>query len=344
MKRLTRLAVAGGSAAAALALAGSAMAAYTTPRILVTGDTIAVTQSKDDDGTAKVTIYIPTGYTFQTAPPPGTQLGNVEAQVQAKAISPDAIVPVTGTIVADNPANPAYQAPQSIGCRGATTQLTSVFVLNLSAAGQTLVVPMYVSPPAAGETAFASAKFQVCLPSSDIPQAQGGAALGAKLISAILRFNAGFFTKPSAEARWRAVWTPYTVGTATVNALATVETQSLEAGAGRATIRATYNRARKRATVTGAVTPGTVGAVGIPVQILRNGRRIATVRTVAGGRYALNTRIVRRGTYTFQARVTVATRDLGAAGCTQTLPPVPCINAQQAGWSAQSAVARLRVR
>jgi hypothetical protein len=344
MKRLLRLAALTGAVLVTLAVAGSAMAAYTTPRLLVTGDTIAVTQSKDDDPTAKVTIYVPVGYTFQLTPTTGTQIGNVEAQIQAKAISPDAIVPVGGTIVVDDPTKPQYQTPQSIGCRGATTPVSAVWLLNLSAAGQTLIVPMYVSPPAAGEAAFAAAKLQVCLPSSDVPPAQGGAALGAKLISAILKLNTGFFTAPAAENRWRAFWTPYNAGTATINAAATVETQSIAAPAGRLTLRAKYTKARKRAAVTGSLTQGTAGVAGAPVQVLVNSRRVGTVQTGSGGGYSFNVRIVRKGLYSFQARTTVPNRDLGAAGCSQTIPPIPCISAQVSGFSAVSSILRLRVR
>lgn len=346
MKTLLRLALLGCASLAGLVAAGSAMAAYTSPKLFVTGggQTITFTQSKDDDGTAKVTIYVPIGYSFQLTPPTGTQIGSVEAQIQAKAISPDAIVPVIGTIVADDPTKAQYQTPQSIGCRGATTPVSTVWLLNLTAAGQTLIVPMYVSPPAAGEAAFAAAKLQVCLPSSDVPPAQGGAALGAKLISAMLKMNAGFFTKPAGESRWRAIWTPYTPGTATVNPLGTVETQSVEPAPARLTIKAVYAKAGKRATVSGRLTSGTTGVAAAPVQITMNARRIATVRTGGAGAYSFKVRITRKGIYSFRAQTTVPNRDLGAAGCTQTVPPLPCINAQATGYSAQSATTRLRVR
>ena len=61
----------------------------------------------------------------------------------------------------------------------------AVWVLVLQSPTGPLEVPVYVIAVTAGpETAFAAAKLVLCLPSPYIPQAAGGAALGAKVINA----------------------------------------------------------------------------------------------------------------------------------------------------------------
>ena len=64
------------------------------------------------------------------------------ARAQANAISPDAVLELTGTIQAQAYAPTTF--PQGAAC-AETTAIDSVFVLVLTAAGQTLQVPMYAS-------------------------------------------------------------------------------------------------------------------------------------------------------------------------------------------------------
>src|SRR5207248_2549160 len=107
---LKRFIVSAAVAALALAFAGSALASYT-PKIVVsqagTKTTIHVTIAKDDDATLKLTIYAPSATPATLTQAPGTPIGTVSAQVNAKAISPDAILPLTGIVqVADGTAAP----------------------------------------------------------------------------------------------------------------------------------------------------------------------------------------------------------------------------------------------
>ena len=85
----------------ALGVTGTAVAAYATPKMTVTASTaglgvntplsIRVEQSREDDATFRLAIYVPQGYVAQLTATEGTQLGTVAARVQANAISPDAI-------------------------------------------------------------------------------------------------------------------------------------------------------------------------------------------------------------------------------------------------------------
>ncbi len=94
---------------AALALSATALA---TPRLIVSGGpsgdaaatNIQVTEDKADPAPLKISIYQPAGYTATLTQPAGTQIGTVHADLQALAISPDAIIQADGTVLTANPA------------------------------------------------------------------------------------------------------------------------------------------------------------------------------------------------------------------------------------------------
>src|SRR6185436_5133832 len=157
-------------------------------------------------------IYIPTGYSASTSSAPGATIGAVTAIVQANAISADAIVPLAGTIRVDSPTAATHNEPLDLACRGGATA-NAVWVLVLQSPTGPLEVPVYVIAANGPETAFASAKLVLCLPSPYIPQAAGGAALGAKVINAQMTIQ-NTITAPTAAGQyvWRGIATPYTVG------------------------------------------------------------------------------------------------------------------------------------
>ena len=167
------------AAALTLAFAGSALAAYTphlaithTPLTLAGGGTTDLTISFDqaDDATAKVTIYVPQGYTGTLGASAGTQLGTIDASIIAFAISPTQPLPLKGVITADDPAK--YVAnPCSPGMHEA------VWLLRLQAAGTELAVPGYVDTVTAPtEAPLGKFKLQFCLPSPYIPASAGSSS------------------------------------------------------------------------------------------------------------------------------------------------------------------------
>ena len=352
MKNALRLLVLAGTSVVALAVAGSAMAAYTSPRLLVTGPTavgagggttVHVEQDRADEATFRVVIYVPQGYTSSTGHPANATIGTVVARAQAGPTS-DVILPLEGNIISADPA-PFRMNPQALGCIAggtptAATTVESVWILRLTVSGQTLDVPMYVNPVTAGaEAAFASAKLTVCLPSPYIPETQGGARFGAKLLSATLRFNGGVFANPASRGafRWTSVWTPYTINTGTPNAAGTVETQSIVRLPAQATMN--FRRLRgNRLQISGGVSEAGTGIGGAAVRIRATGpRRFAmSFRANARGLYNRVVRITRRGTYRITMNVTVPNRSLGAAGCTKVATagtPLPCVNATVGGFT-----------
>jgi hypothetical protein len=229
MRRTTRLALFAVAALSALGFASSALASFA-PKLIVSSSTpqaagsggpvrIGVVASNADDPTARVQIYIPTGYQVAT-PTAGTKLGTVTATAAAADLG-GAILPLTGELDAIPP-----NAAAAALCGVTPTQ---TWDLHLTAAGQTLDVPLYVVAGSAAETAAGySTKLVVCLPPPDVPAGTPGRAqFGAKLLSAT--FDSSAITQPVAtgDYRWTSLWTPYNPGKGTVNAAGTVETQSI---------------------------------------------------------------------------------------------------------------------
>jgi len=208
MSRTLRVSTFTAAAAAALALAGNALA---TPQLLVSGapttaasatTTIEVKEAKEDAAPARVAIYIPTGYTANTTQAPGTQIGTVHADLQALAISPDAIIQADGTLLTADPA-----AAVNNTCSPGTH--AAVWLLHVTVSGQTIDVPVYYDPTSGAEAALGAAKLVLCLsnPYEQATPPTSRAPFGVKIIDAKLTVSAGVFTNPSSGGPylWRSV-------------------------------------------------------------------------------------------------------------------------------------------
>jgi hypothetical protein len=223
MKKTITLAVA---AFATLAFASSAFASFA-PKLVVSsldvgGPTrIGVVTSNADDPTAKVTIYVPTGFGVAT-PAPNTKLGDVTATAAAADLG-GAVLPLTGELDAIAATATTTAAAQQCGVTP-----TQTWDLHLTAAGQTLDIPMFVVTTVGSEAAMGPAKLVVCLPPPDVPAGTPGrATFGAKLLSATFSSTAIAEPTTTGDYRWTSLWTPYNPGKGTPNAAGSVETQSL---------------------------------------------------------------------------------------------------------------------
>jgi len=331
------------AAALALAFAGSALAAYTphlaithTPLTVAGGGTTDLSISFDqaDDATAKVTIYVPQGYTGTLGVSPGTQLGTIDASIIAFAISPTQPLPLKGVIQADDPAKYVTN-PCSPGTHEA------VWLLRLQAAGTELAVPGYVDTVTAPtEAPLGKFKLQFCLPSPYIPPSAGGAMLGAKLVSATLHLS-NVFALPAQNGSygWTAVTTPYTVGTGTPNPAGTVQARAFVQLPAQLSLKAKVKK--KTATLSGALRLNLAGLAGVKVSLLSGSSRTklkaaGSATTRARGAFSFR-KTVRKTTY-FRAGVTVPTR---AASCTGGVPGIPCASATANGFTAQSAIIKV---
>lgn len=320
----------------ALVFAAVANAAYTSPKLSIsyaTGNVtrIVATAAVADDATARAAIVIPTGTTIPAIPAPGTKVGTAQAQVSALALG-GALLPLAGDIVVAPPG--AVPAASQTGCIG-TVAPQATLLLVLQAAGQTINLPAYVIPTSGAQTAIGSSQLVFCLPPPDIPVASGGATFGAKVLSADMTITGVF--GPVSQGAWIGFWTPWNPGVGTVNAAASVASPAAIAP-GSVTLSGRKVRGVKR--LTGRVTQAGAG-VATRVSILAGTKRIATVTAGANGSFTYAVPKASKAT-TFRARAVVAGRN-SAAVCTQFGSlGVPCVNGTVSGFTAQSALVRVR--
>jgi hypothetical protein len=322
MKRRTWTAVAGLVSVAALMSVPSAYAAYASTKLevrYVPGSVIIkATQAAEDDATAATLIIAPDGTQATTTQAPGTAVGTVQALVIATT-SGNIQLPISGQILV---AAPGQVPAETIAACLEGLQPTAVWLMALSAAGQSITLPMYLVIEDGVPGIY------VCLPHPS------QATFGAKLVSAELSFS-GVFTQTAGV--WLSAWIPYDAA-GNINAAAGVVSPAAFLP-GAATIAA--RRAGNGAIVTGRVAQGAVPRAGATVAVfggLRANqlRRLGRVRTAANGTYTFR---ARTGTF-FRVSVT------GAAGSSAALcgilapilAPIPCVNGTINGFTTQSRV------
>jgi hypothetical protein len=337
MKRVVKLAVLAGAAVTALAFAGNALAVQKlSVSQSATSLTIKVTQAQTDQQPAKIQIFVPTGYTLNTTAAPGTMIGTTSGSVFAR--DANIPLPLSGDVVVAPPNTNA--APCFTG-----THL-AVWLLRLQVAGQTIQLPIGVDPTSGANAAFGAYQLVTCLAPSDVPQGTPGRSPnGAQLLEAVFTVN-NIFQVPAELSTWKALTTPYAPGTGVPNAAGTVETRSL-VGSGTVSIAARVTSKKKRTLrISGRVTQAGAAVAGSQVRLLLNGAASRfTARTSPAGAYSVVLRKTgKKSTTTFQARVTVAERDVTSTACASpTLPVVPCVSATASGFTAVSSRVRIRL-
>ena len=337
MKRVVKLAVLAGAVTTALAFAGNALAVQKLSiSQSATSLTIKVTQAQTDQQPAKITIYVPSGYTINSSAAPGTTIGTTSGSIFAR--DANIPLPLSGNVVV---APPNTNAP---GC--ATGTHMAVWNLALSVAGQAINLPVHVDPTAGAETALGAYKMVVCLAPADVPQGTPGRSPnGAQLLEANFTVN-NVFQVPATTSVWKAFTTPYAAGTGAPNVAGTVETRAV-AGAGALTIKARVTNKKKRTLrISGTLAQAGSGVAGAQVRLLLNGKASRfTARTAPTGNYSVVLKKTgRKSLTTFQARATVAERDVTSELCAApTLPTVPCVSGTASGFTAVSAKVRVRL-
>lgn len=344
MTRRISTALAALAVAALVVAVPSALAAYSSPKLEIrqagTTATIKVSLSPDDDPTASVRIFAPTGTQLTTTQAPGAALGPVRAVVKALDLG-GADLPLEGQVVVAAPGQiaPAAQA----ACLGTTAPLAS-WVLVLTAAGQTLPVPAYLVASAGAQTALGPAYIQVCLPPPDVPAGTPGrATFGAKLYSAELTIGGVFSAVPLGA--WVSFWTPYNPGVGSVNVAGTVASPAAVAP-GAVTIAARKAGVKgKGAVVSGRVTQAGQARGGATVTVFGGAKstglkRLGRKSVAANGSFSFK---LKSGTF---FRVTaVAAPGAAAPLCTAlgpALAPIPCVNPTTNGFTVQSRTIRKR--
>lgn len=341
MKRRIWTVAVGLAAVAALIAVPAAMAAYTSPKLVVTqtatGVVVKASLDPNDDPTAAVFIVAPNGTNLTTTQGPGTVLGPVRAIVKALDLA-GADLPLEGQLVVAAPGQ--VPAAAQTACLGPVVPLAT-WVMVLSAAGQTLSVPTYLVRTAGSAALAGPAGITICLPPPDVPVGTPGrATFGAKVYSAELAIN-GVFSRITTGA-WISSWTPYQPGLGTPNLTGTViAPAAIAPGA----VSLAAKRAGTGAALTGAVTQAGQARGGATVTIFAgpkasNLKRLGRARVAANGRFSFRAR-----TGTFFRADAVATGAAAAPLCTQIQPVIsslPCVNPTVNGFTAKSKVARKR--
>jgi hypothetical protein len=342
MKTILRLAVLALAGTAALALAGNALATQKlSVRQTATSLTIKVSQAQTDAQPAKIQIYVPTGYTINASQAPGTKIGTTTGTVFAR--DQNIPLPLSGDVVV---------VPATTNAPGCDpVPHLAVWNLSLSVAGQTINLPVHVDQTGPAESALGTYKLVVCLAPSDVPQGTPGRSpFGAQLLDATFTVE-NVFTLPTGQAIWKTITTPYNAGAGTPNIAGTVETRSYVAPGTVTLSSKIVSRARRTVRFSGRVTQAGAGVAGAQVTLVIDGKGRFRTRTDAAGNYRVPTNpklalkpTGRVKTSVFQARVTVAERDITSTGCaTPSQPGVTCVSATASGFTAVSRRIRIRL-
>jgi len=337
MKTLLKLAVLALASTAALAFAGNALA---TQKLSVTQTatslTIKVSQAQTDAQPARISIFVPTGYSLNTSAAPGTVIGTTSGSVFAR--DANIPLPLSGDVVVAPPNTNA--APCFTGTHAA------VWLLRLQVAGQSITLPLAVDPTTGTNAAFGAYQLVTCLAPSDVPAGTPGRAPnGAQLLEAVFTVN-NVFTVPTGLSTWKALTTPYNPGIGTANVAGSVETRAL-VGTGTLSLGTRVTNKKKRILrISGRLLQGTAPVVGAQVRLLLNGKASRfTARSSSTGNYSIVLRKTGKKSFTtFQARTTVAERDVTSTGCqSPTLPVFPCVSATASAFTAVSRRVRIRL-
>jgi hypothetical protein len=345
------------AAVATLAFANGAFAANTgsltvfhSPMTLAsTGSTtIQVNVPQATDPIAALNIYSGTGYTAKLDQAAGTKIGTVDATAFSR--DNNLTLPLTGDVTVDNAASVANRVG-SAQCTGLPQSL-AVWVMNLSVAGQTLAIPIYVNPTdGAPDQALGGYRQSICLPPPDVPVGTPGrAAFGAQLLFAKLTLN-GVFTTPAGGGlvKWEGLFTPYNPGKGTPNRLGTFEARAFVPMPIILGLQVKY-KSKKAGTyvAAGKATEGGAAVPGLKLTVLRGTTakslvRVGTATTSSAGAYATSGKLKRKVTTYFQVSGSAGERDYTATGCASpaALAPAGCVKATLAPWTAKSAVVRL---
>jgi hypothetical protein len=332
-------------ATAAFAANTATISVWHTPMVLAGSDstTIHVTIPQTTDGIAAINIFVPSGYGATLGQAPGTTIGNVDAA--ALAHDNGLTLPLSGAVTTDDPAK--HTTDQ---CSPGTN--AGVWNMNLSVAGQTLVVPIYVNPTAGPATALGAYNLRICLPPWDVPVGTPGRAFnGAQLLDAKFTVNKILTTPTGAGVlKWETLFTPYTPGKGTPNAAGTFEARAFVPIPILLGARVSYVKKKNTWTLSGKATEGGLPLSGLTVRIARglSATRLtkqSSAKTGATGAWKASGKLIPKKTTYFQVSASVGERDYTATGCQSPLTPFApagCVTATLSPWSAKSAVVRVK--
>jgi hypothetical protein len=345
MRHGFRLALATSAGLLALGLGDEALGAYN-PKVHMSlsteqGVTVGYTQGADDDASARLTFYSPVGMQLDLGAPLGATIGSASTRASIGSAG-GAVAQLSGPVLVGNGADPAVAAA-SVACTGQSTH-NAVWILAVALQDQPpLNVPAFVDLTTGPEGTFSSSKVVVCFRSPYVPPDQGGQPLGVKPLEANLTLTDVYdYPGTVAALRWTGLFIPYAVGTKSPNPRQAAESQAIDkspvayAFSGKQVVKTKRIRRGKRvrriktyfARLTGRVQTGGDPRVGAPVTLLRNGKRVALVRTNARGRFTKTVPLP--GSSVFVARLRSPSRDT-SGDCVPVIPLAPQLDARCTG-------------
>lgn len=350
MKRL----LLGVAATAALVFASAAVGANTakivvshSPMVLAgsKSTTIHVSIPQTTDPIYMLRIYAPTGYQANLAQAAGTTIGNVDAA--AFSYDTQLTLPLSGTVVTDDPAKYATQMAQ---CQLPSAQ--AVWVLNLSVSGQTLQVPLFVNPTTGAAAALGSYELRICLPPPDVPAGTPGrAAFGAQLLDAKFTVN-GIFTTPTAGGllRWESFFMPFTPHQGAPNPAGTFEARALVPLPIVLGLHAKVVKKSGVARLGGSLAEGGLPDAGFTVTVYRGASssrllKAGSAKANAKGAWTATAKVKPLKSVYFQVRASAGERDYTAQGCQGAITsqaPAGCVSATLSSWSAVSVLLHVK--
>src|SRR5438128_1961302 len=269
MKTILRLAVPAFAGRGTVALARNARATQkSSVNQSTTSLTIKVSQAQTDSQPAKISIYVPSGYSINASAAPGTKIGSTTGTV----FSRDANIPLPlsgDVVVSASPDAPTCDPVPHL----------AVWNLALSVAGQSINLPVHVDQLAGAEAALGAYKLVVCLSPDDVPAGTPGRSPnGARLLDATFTVD-NVFTVAPGDTVWKAITTPWAGGAP--NPAGTVETRALVSD-GVVTLNAKVaNKGKRLVRASGKVTQAGAVVAGAQVSLLLNGNSRFRVRTTA---------------------------------------------------------------
>jgi hypothetical protein len=288
--------VAGVVAVGALTVAGTALADGSffvipndTRLAHSTGTALDFTLPSETASPAQITIYVPTGYVANLDRASG-DVATVDATLDAHGTELER----HGSLIAVDPGDFVSNA-----C--APGRHAAVWLLRLFLGSRTFDVPVYVDPTSETDATLGAYRLQMCFGSTELPESQGGATLGARLTGAYMYFPSTFTNPLAADVyAWHMLVSTYIPGTSTVNP-AVVELRALASFPSSLSLRVRYNAAKHAFTLSGRYLAGTRTPAGSPVLIFAGKSRntgsmglAGVTRTKAGGKYTARVKTTHR--------------------------------------------------
>jgi hypothetical protein len=200
--------------------------------------------------TAKIAVYVPTGFDLDLSGALGTKLGDATGTVLAKGLGGTKLS-LTGAITVDDPTKYASD-PTSLACDA--NPHAAVWLLALGASGQSISIPIFVDRTTGTDAALGGFVLEACFASPDVPSDQGGAPFGAQLLDVTLETTGVIVNAQLSRPVWKGFITPFTAGTGTPDATGVVEVRCIEPLPHTITkLKSVYSKLTKKVTVTGVL-------------------------------------------------------------------------------------------